>query len=310
MTGEGVRDWGRGSRRFGPLVRLVVGGAAGAWLAFGPGLAAAQEPAGPTFEVGDVFVALDGSQVQWRRADGTLVRTLSAGAGQNAGMGFDTDGNLYVTDFSFNAVNVFDPAGQPLGSFGTAYDASPESIAFDVEGNVFVGQADGTGDILKFVAGLEATALGLLPFRFLDGSRLRAWNQVAWIVLFGLSVLAFVYILINPISGYLGRAPAVTALLLFLGFGAFSAGFWAYFRYRKPKAPRPAGPPGATWGPGAPVPTARAAGEGTAVPQAEGSPPVTTPDFEPGAAGRRPDGTELSRHRSRSLRPADQAVAV
>ena len=44
----------------------------------------------------------------------------------------------------------FDNKGNLLGTFGTGYNSNPESIAIDVEGNVYVGQADGTGDILKF----------------------------------------------------------------------------------------------------------------------------------------------------------------
>jgi hypothetical protein len=128
---------------------MVVAGSAMAWLVVVPALAGAQQ-AGPTFAVGDVLVAMDGAQVQWRRADGTLVETLAVGSGQNAGMAFDDDGNLYVTDFSFSTVNAVAPDRTSQGPFGSGYDSSPESIVFDAGGNVYVGQADGTGDILKF----------------------------------------------------------------------------------------------------------------------------------------------------------------
>jgi streptogramin lyase len=37
-----------------------------------------------------------------------------------------------------------------MGTFGTGYDCNPSSVTFDAAGNVYVGQADCSGDILKF----------------------------------------------------------------------------------------------------------------------------------------------------------------
>lgn len=85
------------------------------------------------------------------------------------------------------------------------------------------------------VAGLEATAFGLMPLRFMPGHAVYRWNRLAWALLFGLSVFAFVHILIGPTSGYvseLSPAAFIAALGVFAAFGALSIGTWLYFRFR------------------------------------------------------------------------------
>src|SRR3989442_5642826 len=67
-------------------------------------------------------------------------------------MTFDNSGNLYVTDFSFSNVSKFDHNGILLGAFGTGYNAHPESIVQSLSGHFFVGQADGTHQVLEFDA--------------------------------------------------------------------------------------------------------------------------------------------------------------
>jgi hypothetical protein len=88
-----------------------------------------------------------------------------------------------------------------------------------------------------FVTGLEALAFGLMPMTFLDGHSIKSWSTPAWAALFGLSMLGFIHILLNPNSGYLhttSTIPLLTVVGLFAGFGLFSISFWAYFRYRSP----------------------------------------------------------------------------
>jgi outer membrane protein assembly factor BamB len=51
-----------------------------------------------------------------------------------------------------NTVVRYDTQGNLLGTFGSGYNEAPSSFAFDAQGNVYVGQADATGDILKFDA--------------------------------------------------------------------------------------------------------------------------------------------------------------
>lgn len=126
-----------------------------------PGEAQVAAQSSTAFGIGDVFVAVGNGLVQWRLPDGTLNATLDTGLGGfTTGMAFDkTPGNLYVTNFSAGAVTRFDTSGNRLGTFGTGYNANPESILFDAAGDAYVGQAGGTADLLQFDGGgqLQAT---------------------------------------------------------------------------------------------------------------------------------------------------------
>src|SRR4029077_14595909 len=113
----------------------------------------------PTFQTGDVFVGVacfsEGGctgKVLWYRNDGTFVKTLDTGQinTETTGMAFDASGNLYATVFEANNVVKFDHSGSLLGTFGSGYNFDPESIRFDSAGNAYVGQADGTHQVLKF----------------------------------------------------------------------------------------------------------------------------------------------------------------
>jgi len=97
------------------------------------------------------------------------------------------------------------------------------------------------------VSGLEAVAIGLLPFRFMPGASVYRWNRVAWAALCGASLFAFIHILIGPTSGYLSNltAPAwMAALGVFAAFGAFTVLFWAWFRFRPAPAEESSGTEG------------------------------------------------------------------
>lgn len=102
-----------------------------------------------------MFVAVGNGQIQWRLPDGTLNATLDTGlGGYTTGMAFDKQpGNLYVTNFTAGAVTRFDTSGNRLGTFGSGYNHLPESILFDAAGDVFVGQAGGSRDVLRFDGG-------------------------------------------------------------------------------------------------------------------------------------------------------------
>ena len=92
-----------------------------------------------------------------------------------------------------------------------------------------------------FVTGLEALAFGLMPMKFLDGHSIKSWSTLAWAALFGLSMLGFVHILLNPNNRYIhtsSTVPLLTVVGLFAGFGLFSVSFWAYFRFRKTPLPQ------------------------------------------------------------------------
>jgi outer membrane protein assembly factor BamB len=111
-----------------------------------------------------VFVAIIGGggpgRVQWHSPDGTLRGTLtSAHDGQVSSLAFDADQNLYVPRWWGSALGVpgntvtrFGPGLAFLGNFGSGYSSNPSSVTFDAARNVYVGQADDSGDILKFDA--------------------------------------------------------------------------------------------------------------------------------------------------------------
>jgi hypothetical protein len=86
-----------------------------------------------------------------------------------------------------------------------------------------------------FIGGLEGLLFGLVPLRFLPGSRIRNWSWVAWGALMVVVLYAFVHVLLLPESGYLGRSTAASVnvtLALFIGFAVASGLFWLYFRLR------------------------------------------------------------------------------
>ncbi len=107
------------------------------------------------YSTGDVFVGVGGGKVKHFSPTGTLLDTLDSttGSAENLGMAFDTAGNLYST-CSFgvgNTVAKYDNMGNLLdASWGGPYNLNPESISIDMAGNIYVGQPDGTDDVLKF----------------------------------------------------------------------------------------------------------------------------------------------------------------
>jgi hypothetical protein len=85
------------------------------------------------------------------------------------------------------------------------------------------------------VSGLEATAFGLMPLRFMPGYLIYRWNKPLWAVLFGISVFSFIQILIGPTSGYVSALNPVAFIAaggIFAIFGAFSLLTWGFFRFR------------------------------------------------------------------------------
>jgi hypothetical protein len=106
----------------------------------------------PTNVNGDVFVGVGNGQVFQYTQTGTLVQKLqSPNTGtEDTGMAFDSSGTLYSTNFESNQIVTYNTNGIATGTFGSGFNSHPESILFDSSGNAYVGQADGTHDILKF----------------------------------------------------------------------------------------------------------------------------------------------------------------
>jgi hypothetical protein len=104
------------------------------------------------FPRGNILVSVGSGKVQmWNSTGTTLLHTFDTGTTSfTTGLAFDSARNLYVTDFGANDVSKFNSDGSLAGSFGSGYNHSPESIVFDGSGNAFVGQADGSHEVLKF----------------------------------------------------------------------------------------------------------------------------------------------------------------
>jgi hypothetical protein len=113
------------------------------------------QAAGVAFQTGDVLAGIGNGTIKHFRFNGlgqiVLVDVLSTGVGgEDTGMAFDAAGNLYATTFEANNLFKFDNKGNLIGAFGSGYNRDPESIVFDKAGNMYVGQADGLRQVLKF----------------------------------------------------------------------------------------------------------------------------------------------------------------
>jgi hypothetical protein len=87
-----------------------------------------------------------------------------------------------------------------------------------------------------FWAALDTLVIALLPLRLLEGAKVVGWSRRAWVALYGLTLLAFVHILLRPGTGYVSDtsvSPPAVVIGLFVAFAAFSFGFWGWFRFRR-----------------------------------------------------------------------------
>ncbi|MGQ0848350.1 MAG: FGLLP motif-containing membrane protein [Actinomycetota bacterium] len=85
------------------------------------------------------------------------------------------------------------------------------------------------------VSGLEGLAIGLLPLRGMPGKTLFETNRRWWVGIWGVSVLLFFHVLVNPQSGYLidtALVPVATTIGMLVLFGLISFGLWGYFAIR------------------------------------------------------------------------------
>ncbi len=87
-----------------------------------------------------------------------------------------------------------------------------------------------------FWVALDSLVIAMLPLRLLQGSKVVGWSRSAWALLYGVTLLAFVHILLRPSTGYVSNAsgsPAGVVIGLFVAFAVFSFAFWGYFRFRR-----------------------------------------------------------------------------
>lgn len=133
-------------------------------------------PVTAQFQTGDVFAAQSGNVERFDH-DGNHLGTLTTTVGgYTTGMAFDTAGNLLVTNFSDDSISKFDVDGALLAArFVMGLNAAPESISFSSTGDFYVGQANGTRDILKF----DAAGNFLDAFDVATEDRGSDWIQLA-----------------------------------------------------------------------------------------------------------------------------------
>jgi streptogramin lyase len=134
--------------------RRWAGLAVTAGVVIASSVALASPAAAAPYTKGDLFVSVGNGLVKEFTPAGTVVQTLdtTTASTYTTGSAFDTAGNFYVTSFQANAITKFDTNGARIGPFGSGFNADPESIVFDAAGNAYVGQADGSAQILKFDA--------------------------------------------------------------------------------------------------------------------------------------------------------------
>lgn len=108
-------------------------------------LAAPVQAGGRSSAPGDLFVSrMSGGEarVEWYHPDGARNGQLKPPKAQHGGgLGFDSGGNLYVTDPSHGLIVKYDRSGKRVGTFANGL-VEPSSIVFDKAGNAFVGQQD------------------------------------------------------------------------------------------------------------------------------------------------------------------------
>ncbi|HSW47678.1 MAG TPA: PT domain-containing protein [Candidatus Saccharimonadales bacterium] len=86
-----------------------------------------------------------------------------------------------------------------------------------------------------WVSTLTGTVFGLFPITFMYGETIKNWKSWVWGIIYFTGVFLFVYTILNPAVGIYGTSGTVSwieVISLFVTFGAFSVGFWAYFRFR------------------------------------------------------------------------------
>src|SRR5579872_698965 len=134
-------------RRAALLTALAVG-----VLAF-LAMATSAHANGVPLNNGDVLVGTGNGTVAHFDHSGNLLDTLDNGTGAfySTGMCTDSNTNLYVTEFGQENISVFDVNGNLTHqTFGSAYNSDPESCTVDASNNIYVGEADGSGTVLKF----------------------------------------------------------------------------------------------------------------------------------------------------------------
>jgi hypothetical protein len=112
------------------------------------------------FVIGDVFAGVGTGLIRVYTPTGTFVQELDtlSGSSEDTGMCFDGNiptSNLRTTNFTDNSMSRIPQVGLVEYPWGTGFNQHPESCVVALDPNttqtvVYVGQADGSRDVLKF----------------------------------------------------------------------------------------------------------------------------------------------------------------
>jgi hypothetical protein len=120
------------------------------WVLIGASAASAN---GVPLVKGDVLGGTGEGNITHYDPTGKILDKLetTSGSFEDTGMCFDAGANLYSTNFESNTMSKFDSGGNLLvASFGSGFGEHPESCVVDAANNIYVGQADGSAEVLKF----------------------------------------------------------------------------------------------------------------------------------------------------------------
>jgi hypothetical protein len=107
------------------------------------------------------------------------------------------------------------------------------------DGSGFGADVGEAGLAMVTASALEALAFGLLPLHGLPGGVIFKERKWWWLVMWGVSVLVFFHVIINPQNGYLASSalvPAATTIGLLVLFALVSLGLWGFFAIRGRRA--------------------------------------------------------------------------
>jgi hypothetical protein len=109
--------------------------------------------AGVPYVAGDVFAADSNGLIKHFSSTGVLLDTLNtmSNSAEETGMCFGELGYLRSTNYTANNMTKFDNMGNVLTfPWAGPFNTHPESCVLNAAGDVYVGQSDGSADVLKF----------------------------------------------------------------------------------------------------------------------------------------------------------------
>lgn len=112
---------------------------------------------------GQLYIVDKAARVQRIAADGAFLldwRMAEWQAGKPTGLTVASDGRVFVADTHYARVQVFDPNGLPLATFGSFGEGPgqfilPTDVALDADGFIYVSEYGGNDRISKFTPAFE-----------------------------------------------------------------------------------------------------------------------------------------------------------